>query len=174
MAADLIDFDATLAEAEGEPASFAFKFLGQEWQLPRSPLAKDMLKVRRMYMRVAELQVKQAAGLITEADANNVIELAGGAELDDLLAMLVGQETVDAWFGASMTDEQLRRVFRYLWKLYNGQDPNEPEDEEQGEALPPASRGQRRAKITSRASLKTGTSSRRTGAGSTTKTSRKR
>lgn len=173
--AEPIDFDATLAAAEGDAeqqATFPFTFLGERWSLPVSPLAKDMLKVRRMYMRVAELEMKLAAGEITEADANKVIELAGGSDMDDLLAMMIGREIVDGWLELGLTDGQLKKVFRYLWRLYNGMDPNEAG---QGEVLPP-SRGERRAKpvTTSRKSSTNGTSSKRTSSGNTAKTSARR
>lgn len=170
--AELIDFDATLADAEGAPATFPFRFLGEEWELPTSPLAKDMLKVRRMYMRVAELSVKKATGQISDADADKIIELAGGADIEDLLGMLIGSELVEEWMGAGMTDAQLKAVFRYLWRLYNGLDPEAADVE--GEALPPANRGQRRKATKSTASSSGSDSSRPTGSASTTKKSRKR
>lgn len=172
---ELIDFDATLAQVEGgdEAATFPFRFLGEEWQLPVSPLAANMLKVRRMYMRVAELNVKRATGQISEEDASRIIEVAGGADIDDLLGMMIGNDLVSTWMSAGMTDDQLKRVFRYLWRLYNGIDPNV--DDAEGEALPPVNRGQRRAAAAkSKPSSKSSDSSRRTGSGSTTKTSRKR
>lgn len=176
--ADLIDFDATLADAEGEESTFPFRFLGQEWQLPVSPVAKDMLKVRRMYMRVAELGVKQATGEITEADASKMIEVAGGSELDDLLAMMIGRSIVVQWLDLGMSDDQLKKVFRYLWRLYNGRNPNEADP---GEAEPPVNRGQRRTakkaatKATrSRSSSKTSDTSTPTSAGNTASKSLKR
>lgn len=172
--ADLIDFDAALAEANGDEeatATFTFRFLGQDWQLPKSPLAKDMLKVRRMYMLVAELNMKMATREVAESDANSVIKLAGGSDLDDLLAFMIGRETVDAWLELGATDAALKKAFRYLWLLYNGQDPNKADD--LGEAAPPANRGPAR-QTRSAASSKTGASSRPTGNGSTAKASRMR
>lgn len=171
--ASLIDFDATLAQADGEEeasATFDFKFLGKTWPLPVSPPAKGMLKVRRLYMLTSELQMRQATGNITEAEANKLIEVTEGADLETMLTLLIGAGTVQAWLQHDMTDDQLKRVFTYLWRRYNGQEDGE------GEAQPPANRGARRAKPKSAGtrSSSTGASSRRTGSGSTTKTSRKR
>lgn len=172
MTDQVVDFDATLAEVE-EGETFPFKFLGQEWQLPRSPIALGMLKVRRMNMRAAELQARQASGQITEADANKIIDLAGGADIDQMLAHMVGEELVAQWVASPLlTDEKLRRVFRWLWLKYNGQDPDQ---DYVGETAPPANREERRAvkaRTSSRKSSRAGASSKPTGSGNTTKSSR--
>lgn len=168
--ADLVDFDATYAEAKGLPSTFTFRFLGQDWELPKSPEAIDMLRVQHIYMTVAEMETKRVAGTLTEADANKVVELSGESELDALLAALIGRDIVDAWLDCGMSYGQLQAVFNYLWRLYNGQDPSV---DNLGEAPPPANRGERRARTKSKSSSSNGTSSKRTGSASTTKTSRK-
>lgn len=179
---ELLDFDAVLAEADGiEEVSSTrpFRFRGTVWEVPSSPVAKDMLRVRRMYMRIGELDVKIATGQLTEADAQKIIDLAGGSELDDLLAMMVGRELVDKWLSHEkpITDDELKKVFRYFWRLYNGKDPN-VEEEPAGEA-PPPNRGQRRAQTKAKStrspsSSKSSGSSKRTSAASTKSRSVKR
>lgn len=164
MANPPIDFDAALAEAEGESSpTFAFRFLGKDWELPTSPPAKNMLKMRRIYMRVAELADKIQAGTITEAEANAVVESGSTYDVSEMLGLMVGPETVDAWLEAEATDAQLVAVMKYLWRHYNGMSA-------EGEALPPANRGERRAKAKSTRSGKSspdGISSRPISSGST-------
>lgn len=165
------NFDDAWAE-EGDE-QIPIQAFGEVWYLPASPPAEGMMLARRMEMRVAQAMLefdkaKETRDLAAVKAISRDIE--DNSDIFQMMRLVVGDEIVDAWVEKKMSEKQAKSLFRWIWRTYNGLDPDAPEkaegedEDEEGDAAGEAqapNREQRRAiaKTSSKTSSNAGRSS---------------
>jgi hypothetical protein len=112
MAGKYIDFDAAIAESEERPV--VVRYLARDWELYPSMPAKPAFRLLRL----------QAEGL-GEAQL-------GRAEMLAFMAEMVPGEVLDAWLDGGLTIEQLGRLLRLVFDVYQGDAEAGAEGEAEG------------------------------------------
>lgn len=168
-----IDFDAADNEGNGEPLTV--KVSGKKYELPASPPALAMLKIRRIYSQLAEVMLKKEQGKLTKQDDEMLVELADSMHIEDMLGQLVGKELVDEWLDSGISDVKLKGIFRSLWNRYNSAS-GEDDGDGDGDVSPkvPANRAQKRSASRRKPSSSTGRASKPISVASTKSKSRKK
>lgn len=112
------DFDAWYAETAG-PKTIPIRALGKIWQVPANPAAADLLRLQRLERAVLDT-VDPATGKINpDAKVPDDIDL-DELSFESIARTLAGDDVVDAWLKAGMTQPMLRAISSRLYGIHTG------------------------------------------------------